>query len=66
MQNDAAGPLRMLDTHTDTTDGKKAEEALQKSEERFRLVIEASACGNWIWLLRRLFESLLFILEREK
>ena len=45
MKNNAAGPLRMLDTHTDTTDGKQADEALRKSEARFGQAMEGSNIG---------------------
>lgn len=47
MPNNAASPLRMFGTQTDTMDGKKADEALQKSEERFRLAMEACDIGLW-------------------
>ena len=41
-------PLRMVGTHTDITDHKLAEEALRKSEEKFRNIFEYSIVGKSI------------------
>jgi len=42
-------PLRMLGTHTDITERKKSEEALQRSQERLNLALEAAGMGIWKW-----------------
>ncbi|WP_199333413.1 PAS domain S-box protein [Oculatella sp. FACHB-28] len=44
-------PLRMLGTHTDITDRKRAEESLRQSEERLRLALDAGCMGAWEWNL---------------
>ena len=38
-------PLRMIGTHTDITDRKRAEEALQESEGRYRAIFNNAAVG---------------------
>ncbi|MDB5253482.1 MAG: hypothetical protein JWP27_2651 [Flaviaesturariibacter sp.] len=42
-------PLRMIGTHTDITDQKKAEEALRQSNERFQLAAKATYEALWEW-----------------
>ncbi|MDX2240548.1 MAG: PAS domain-containing protein [Leptolyngbyaceae cyanobacterium bins.302] len=50
VQWDEAGqPLRMLGTHTDINDRKHSEEALQRSQERLNLALEAAGMGTWKW-----------------
>jgi PAS domain S-box-containing protein len=45
---DAHGkPLRMVGAMQDVTDQRKAQAALQQSEERLRRVVEASGAGTW-------------------
>jgi two-component system cell cycle sensor histidine kinase/response regulator CckA len=52
VEYDALGrPSRMCGTHLDITDRKAAEQALQSSEERLRLALEAGAMGIWEWNL---------------
>ncbi len=45
---DDGKPLCMSGTHQDITKRKRAEEALRKSEERFRTVVESSPVGFFI------------------
>ncbi len=49
---DAQGqPLRLLGTHSDITQRRRAEEILGLSMERFTLAMEASTDGLWDWHL---------------
>jgi PAS domain S-box-containing protein len=47
--DEAGNPLRLVGTHTDITDRKRAEEALQRSQERLNLALEAAGMGTWKW-----------------
>jgi two-component system cell cycle sensor histidine kinase/response regulator CckA len=52
VEHDEVGrPSRMCGTHLDITDRKAAEQALQWSERRLRLALEAGAMGTWEWNL---------------
>ena len=41
--------IRLLGSHTDITERKRAEQALRQSEERFNYAIEATNEGVWDW-----------------
>jgi PAS domain S-box-containing protein len=48
VERDVTGrPLRMCGTHLDITERKEADHALQLSEERLRLALDAGAMGTW-------------------
>lgn len=50
-RSEAGAPIRAVGTHTDVTDERRAKEALQRSEERFRFAIDATNDGLWDWWL---------------
>jgi len=45
-------PLRIIGTHTDITERKKAEEVLRESEERWQFALEGAGHGVWDWNLQ--------------
>lgn len=47
--DEQGSPLRMVGTHSDITDRKLSEEALQRSQERLNLALEAAGMGIWKW-----------------
>ena len=48
VERDPTGkPLRVCGTHLDITERKEADHALQLSEERLRLTLDAGAMGTW-------------------
>jgi len=47
---DADGkPLRLIGSHTDVTDRKQAQMAVQDTENRWRLALESTGDGVWDW-----------------
>ena len=47
---DAAGrPLRLIGSHTDITERKQAQMAVQDTENRWRLALESTGDGVWDW-----------------
>lgn len=53
IKNEAGQIVRWFGTNTDIEDFKQAEASLQQSEERLRLVLEASRQGMWYWDLEK-------------
>ncbi len=50
VSRDATGkPLRIVGTHTDINQRKRAEDALRESEERWQFALEGSRDGVWDW-----------------
>jgi two-component system cell cycle sensor histidine kinase/response regulator CckA len=47
--DDNGNPSMVIQILRDVTDRKRSEEALRKSEERFRLAMEATSDGVWDW-----------------
>ncbi|WP_157900213.1 putative bifunctional diguanylate cyclase/phosphodiesterase [Rhodoferax koreense] len=50
VERDAAGkPLRLIGSHTDITERKQAQMAVQDTENRWRLALESTGDGVWDW-----------------
>ena len=50
MRRDEDGkPVRLVGTHTDVTERRRAERALKESEERLDLVLRGASLGIWDW-----------------